>query len=332
MNSRYDAIVVGGGHNGLGGGGLPRPGRPEARGARGPGNTGGAATTETPWGPEFKMTALCYVMSLMPPTILNDLKLAEHGYEVIPMGPTFIALPDGRYLWPRTTRSWTATRWPSSPARTPTASPTTTRWIAGVADVLAPLLLSSPPSVGSRRPKDLLDQLRLAWGLRGLDVRGTADATRLFTMSIRDVLTEWFESPEVQGLMAINAIIGTWAGPDERGHRLRDDAPHHRRRRRRPPRQVGLPRSAAWARCPTPSARRPRPSAPRSAPTRRSSASAPRTARSSVSPSRTAPSWTPTWWSPPPTPRSPSSATSTATSCPTTSSPTSSTGAAAPAP
>ena len=83
--------------------------------------------------------------------------------------------------------------------------------------VLAPLLLSTPPSVGSRRPKDLMEQLRLAWGLRGLDVRGTADATRLFTMSIRDVLDEWFESPEVQGLMAINAVIGTWAGPDEAG-------------------------------------------------------------------------------------------------------------------
>ena len=83
--------------------------------------------------------------------------------------------------------------------------------------MLAPLLLRTPPRIGSRRPRDLLDQLRTAWGLRGLDVRGTAEATRLFTMSIRDLLDEWFESPEMKGVLAINGVIGTWAGPDEPG-------------------------------------------------------------------------------------------------------------------
>ena len=90
-------------------------------------------------------------------------------------------------------------------------------------------------------PGDLLDQLRMAWGMRGLDVRGTAEATRLFTMSIADVLDEWFESPEVKGVLAINGIIGTWAGPGGARHRVRDDAPHDRRRRRRSARLVGLP-------------------------------------------------------------------------------------------
>jgi phytoene dehydrogenase-like protein len=90
-------------------------------------------------------------------------------------------------------------------------------WLRGVADVLAPLLTRTPPRLGSRRPGDLLDQLRMAWGLRGLDVRGAADATRLFTMSIADVLDEWFESPEIKGVLAINGVIGTWAGPHEPG-------------------------------------------------------------------------------------------------------------------
>ena len=164
------------------------------------------------------MTALSYVMSLMPPTIIRDLNLDDHGYHVIPMGPTFVAFPDGRYLLahddadPRRRRGRQVLE-----HATPTASPTTRPGCDGVADVLAPLLLRTPPRVGSRRPGDLLDQLRMAWGLRGLDVRGTAEATRLFTMSIRDVLDEWFESPEVKGVLAINGIIGTWAGPDEPG-------------------------------------------------------------------------------------------------------------------
>ena len=133
------------------------------------------------------------------------------------MGPTFIALPDGRYLLAEDDPELDRDEVAKFSSKDADRLGDYHAWIGGVADVLAPLLLSTPPSVGSRRPKDLMDQLRLAWGLRGLDVRGTADATRLFTMSIRDVLDEWFESPEVQGLMAINAVIGTWAGPDEAG-------------------------------------------------------------------------------------------------------------------
>ncbi|WP_062345834.1 phytoene desaturase family protein [Herbidospora yilanensis] len=218
MKHAYDAIIIGGGHNGLVAAAyLARAGLStlvaEARRV-----TGGAATTETPWGPEFKVTALSYVMSLMPPTILRDLRLKEHGYDVIPMGPSFVPFPDGRSLQTET----------GDPARDHAqlaafskkdadAMPRYEAWLQGVGDVLSPLLMRTPPNVGSTRPKDLIDQLRLAWGLRGLRTRGTADAVRLFTMSVEDLLNEWFESPEVKGVMSINGVIGTWAGPAEPG-------------------------------------------------------------------------------------------------------------------
>ena len=71
--------------------------------------------------------------------------------------------------------------------------------------------------MGSRRARDLVDQRQLAWRLRGLGVEGTADVTRLFTMSIADLLDEYFESAQMKGVLAVSGVIGTWAGPRSAG-------------------------------------------------------------------------------------------------------------------
>jgi phytoene dehydrogenase-like protein len=97
------------------------------------------------------------------------------------------------------------------------AMPRWDAWLAGLADVLGPLLLTVPPKLGSRSPGDLAGTLRLAWRHRGLSVRTIADVTRLMTMSIADLLDDWFESSQVKGALAVNGVIGTWAGPFEPG-------------------------------------------------------------------------------------------------------------------
>ncbi len=216
----YDAIIVGGGHNGLvaaaylarsGARTLVLEARPK---------TGGAATTEAPWpdAPEFKVTRLSYVMSLMPPTIINDLDLARHGYKIFPMGPYYQAFPEGGsikiYADDAKRNHEEISRWSKKDAE---AMPRWDAWLAGLAEVLGPLLLTVPPNLGSRKPKDLTETLRLAWRHRNLDVRTIADVTRLMTMSIGDLLDDWFESPQVKGALAVNGVIGTWAGPYEQG-------------------------------------------------------------------------------------------------------------------
>jgi phytoene dehydrogenase-like protein len=220
MTADFDAVVVGGGHNGLVAAAyLARAGLStvvvEARH-----KTGGAATTESPWpdAPELKVTRLSYVMSLLPPTIIKDLGLPRHGYKVFPMGPYYQAFPEGgsiKIFADDSRRNYEEIlKWSKHDAD---AMPRWDAWLSGLADVLGPLLLTVPPNLGSRKPSDLAAALRLAWRHRGLDVRTIADVTKLMAMSIADLLDDWFESPQVKAALAVNGVIGTWAGPYEPG-------------------------------------------------------------------------------------------------------------------
>ena len=220
MSNNYDALVIGGGHNGLVSAAyLARSGARtlvlESRGS-----LGGAATTEAPWedAPHLRVTRLSYVVSLMPPTIVRELDLERHGYKVHPMGPYYQAFPEGGSLTiyeddPARTYEQLA-KWSKKDAQT---WPKWNAWLEGVADVMGPLLLQVPPTIGSHRPADLLELAKLAWSQRGISVRTTADVTRLLTMSIADLLDDWFESPQIKGALAVNGVIGTWAGPYEPG-------------------------------------------------------------------------------------------------------------------
>src|SRR3954452_23753196 len=220
MTNSYDAIVVGGGHNGLVAAAyLARAGLTTVVLER-RATTGGAATTEEPWPdlPGVRVTRLSYVMSLMPPTILDDLQLERHGYRVHPMGPYYQAFPEGGSLTiyeddPARTRDQIA-KWSSKDAR---AWDEWNSWLEGLADVMSPLLLQVPPTIGSHSPADVAAMARLVWRNRGVDARTVADVTRLMTMSIADLLDDWFESPQIKGALAVNGVIGTWAGPYEPG-------------------------------------------------------------------------------------------------------------------
>ena len=217
MTGHADVVVVGGGHNGL---------VAAAYLARAGLNTvvcerrdvaGGAAVSEHPFGPDFTVTSLSYVVSLLPPDLVRDLRLEQHGYHVYPQGPYFAPRADGRYL-----------RLPDDPAqrhaeiakfsaRDADAYVGYQEHLAGIGRVLGPLLHQIPPRLGSRRPQDLVRQARLLAQLRAVDERGAVDITRLLTESIADLVEGHFESDAMRGLLSVSGVIGTWAGPRSAG-------------------------------------------------------------------------------------------------------------------
>ena len=216
----YDAIIIGGGHNGLTSGAYFAREGARTVVLEGRHKTGGAADTSAPFAdhPDINVTTYSYVMSLMPPTIIRELKLKQFGYDVTPFGPYFQAFPDGRAITVYADdhqKSYDSIAQFSK--RDADTLPKWEAWLAGVSDVLGPLLLQVPPHVGSMKPGDLLATLQAAWRTRKLGERGVGDVTRLFTMSVSDLLNDWFESDAIKAMLTVNGVIGTWAGPDEPG-------------------------------------------------------------------------------------------------------------------
>jgi phytoene dehydrogenase-like protein len=210
-------IIIGGGHNGLVAAAyLARAGHRvlvlERREV-----VGGAAVTERPFGPDFAVTSLSYVVSLLDPQMVRDLRLAEHGYHVYAQGPYFAPRRDGTFLRLADDPAERYAEIAKFSKRDGDAYEQWEAWMGRLGGLVGPLLKEIPPKIGSKRPGDLLGLARIAAKLREVDVRAAFDLTRLFTSSVADLVEERFESDAMRGLLSVSGVIGGWAGPRSAG-------------------------------------------------------------------------------------------------------------------
>jgi phytoene dehydrogenase-like protein len=209
----YDAIVVGGGHNGLTATAyLARAGLRvcalERRDV-----LGGACVTEELW-PGQRVSRASYVVSMLQPKVVRELRLRDFGYEPIPLEPPFATFAaDGRPIL-----------FHSEPARARAqvarVSAADAEAIGGFEELLQrcagflrPLLLRAPPAPGSRRPGDVAELLREAGRAAGLSRRHLEELYRVLTMAVGDLLDDWFETDAIKGAYASTGVVGVWAGP-----------------------------------------------------------------------------------------------------------------------
>ncbi len=217
MPSSYDAIVIGGGHNGLVTAAyLARAGRRvcvlERRDV-----LGGACVTEEVW-PGYKVSTASYVNSLLRPEIIRDLELARYGFEMLPRSPSsFSPFPDGRYLMLGPDKDMTRREVSKFSSKDAEVLPKYEAMLERVADFIEPTLMMTPPDPWSLRPGNLAKLAKLGLGFVKLGRQDGTAAVEILTGAARPILDRWFESEQLKVTLATDAVIGAMAAPSMPG-------------------------------------------------------------------------------------------------------------------
>jgi phytoene dehydrogenase-like protein len=215
--TKYDAIIIGGGHNGLVTAAyLARAGRKvlvlERREM-----VGGCAVTEEIW-PGYRVSTGAYLTSLMQERIIRELDLERHGYVVDAKDPAFFsAFPDGRHFFMWQDRAKTLAEIAKFSRHDAAVYPAYEDRLERISQVVEGLLLTAPPQFPPSGAMGFVDYLKVAGRMWGLTGREIVALVKIFTQSAAEFLDEWFESEEVKVTLATDGVIGANGGPRSPG-------------------------------------------------------------------------------------------------------------------
>ena len=211
MKAPYDAVIIGGGHNGLVTAAyLARAGKKVLVLERRP-VLGGAAVTEEVF-PGFHFSVCSYVVSLLRPEIIRELDLPRHGLEILPLDGTFTPMPNGDHLWRMSDHARTRREiYRHSPVDAE-AYDEYAKAMVDMARFVKPILAMVPPDPLSLDPRGLRQLLGLLRRFQSLAPSSRHRLLQLMTMSAADLLDQWFETDVLKATMSASGIIGTFLG------------------------------------------------------------------------------------------------------------------------
>lgn len=215
MTKRYDAIIIGGGHNGLvcgfylAGAGL------KVRILERRDVVGGAAVTEE-FHPGFRNSTASYTVSLLRPKVIRDMKLHERGWRIVERTiSNFFPHEDG-YLKLGGGEDRTRAEFARFSAKDAATFPKYEEALERVADVLRDLSLRTPPNAGGGL-RALLASAVQGRKLAAMDLEAQRDVMDLFVKSARDFLEGWYENDFIKAAFGFDAVVGNYASPDTPG-------------------------------------------------------------------------------------------------------------------
>src|SRR5213083_1258109 len=211
MNSKYDVVVIGGGHNGLVNAAYLARGGKKVLVCERRHVLGGAAVTEEVF-TGFKFSVASYVVSLLRPEIIRELDLPRHGMEILPLDGTFTPMPNGDYLWRVNDHAKTRREIARHSRLDAEAYDEYGKAMVEMGRFVKPILAMTAPDPTYLALKGLRDLLSLARRFQKLPAEDKYNQVQLMTMSAAGFLDQWFETDVLKATMSASGIIGTFLG------------------------------------------------------------------------------------------------------------------------
>ena len=211
MNSKYDVVIIGGGHNGLVNAAYLARGGKKVLVCERRHVLGGAAVTEEVF-PGFKFSVASYVVSLLRPEIIRELDLPRHGMEILPLDGTFTPMPNGDYLWRVNDHAKTRREIARHSRLDAEAYDEYGKAMVEMGRFVKPILAMTAPDPTSLALRGLRDLLSIARRFQRLPAEDKYNQVQLMTMSAAGFLDQWFETDVLKATMSASGIIGTFLG------------------------------------------------------------------------------------------------------------------------
>ena len=216
VKGKYDAVIIGGGHNGLVCSFYLAKAGLKVKVLERRNIVGGAAVTEE-FHPGFRNSTASYTVSLLNPEVIKDMRLKENGLEIVkrPIS-NFLPVDDNNFLKVGGSIEKTQMQFRKFSNHDAEILPEYYRRIENVADVLRDLTTKTPLNLKGgyiNIAKTIFDLAPIARKTNELQ----EDLFNLFTKSAKDFLDSWFENDHIKACFGFDSIVGNYASPETPG-------------------------------------------------------------------------------------------------------------------